>query len=156
MRENEQDIKRKIKASKRTIKQLEAQIKRDDKEYQKAKEKLIKQIEREKEKEQNSQANKIRNKKIFAWGKLIPLVLDKEGFDNIADNDEVKEAFIGVLIKIKQELNANSKQNWLKFYRNHGKKFLDNVNNGRLNPSQELSKNEKQDGDPTNNLFPLL
>lgn len=138
MTDNTQDISQKIETKKLTIKQLELQLKRLEQQQLKAKEKLAKQIEREKEKEQKSQARKQRNKKIYDWGGLIPLVFGIDEFDKIADNSELKNVLIGLLIKAKQELATNgfgltsdNKQNWLEFYKSQGKKFLDErQNNG--------------------------
>ncbi len=137
MTDNTQDISQKIEAKKLTVKQLELQLKRLEQQQLKAKEKLAKQIEREKEKEQKIQARKLRNKKIYDWGGLIPLVFGAEEFDKISDDVNLKNALIGLLIKAKQELSTNgfgltadNKQNWLEFYKNQGKKFLDEHNNG--------------------------
>lgn len=137
MTDNTQDINQKIETKKLTVKQLEQQLKRLEQQQLKAKEKLAKQIEREKEKEQKSQARKLRNKKIYDWGGLVPLVFGTDEFDKISDNNELKNALIGLLIKAKQELTTNgfglttdNKQNWLEFYKNQGKKFLDERNNG--------------------------
>ncbi|HRG61658.1 MAG TPA: hypothetical protein PLP75_01425 [Burkholderiales bacterium] len=137
MIDNSQDINQKIETKKLTVKQLELQLKRLEQQQLKAKEKLAKQIEREKEKEQKSQARKLRNKKIYDWGGLVPLVFGADEFDKIADNNELKNALIGLLIKAKQELTTNgfglttdNKQNWLEFYKNQGKKFLDERSNG--------------------------
>lgn len=137
MTDNTQDISQKIEAKKLTVKQLELQLKRLEQQQLKAKEKLAKQIEREKEKEQKIQARKLRNKKIYDWGGLMPLVFGAEEFDKIFDDVNLKNAIIGLLIKAKQELATNgfglttdNKQNWLEFYKNQGKKFLDERNNG--------------------------
>ncbi|WP_297924094.1 hypothetical protein [uncultured Agitococcus sp.] len=137
MTDNTQDINQKIETKKLTVKQLELQLKRLEHQQLKAKEKLAKQIEREKEKEQKNQARKLRNKKIYDWGGLIPLIFGAEEFDKISDDVNLKNALIGLLIKAKQELSTNgfgltadNKQNWLEFYKNQGKKFLDERNNG--------------------------
>lgn len=137
MTDNTQDISQKIESKKLTVKQLELQLKRLEQQQLKAKEKLAKQIEREKEKEQKNQARKLRNKKIYDWGGLIPLIFGAEEFDKISDDVNLKNALIGLLIKAKQELSTNgfgltadNKQNWLEFYKNQGKKFLDERNNG--------------------------
>ncbi len=137
MTDNTQDISQKVESKKLTVKQLELQLKRLEQQQLKAKEKLAKQIEREKEKEQKNQARKLRNKKIYDWGGLIPLVFGAEEFDKISDDVNLKNALIGLLIKAKQELSTNgfgltadNKQNWLEFYKNQGKKFLDERNNG--------------------------
>jgi hypothetical protein len=137
MTDNTQDINQKIETKKLTVKQLELQLKRLEHQQLKAKEKLAKQIEREKEKEQKNQARKLRNKKIYDWGGLMPLVFGVEEFDKISDDVNLKNALIGLLIKAKQELatngfglTADNKQNWLEFYKNQGKKFLDERNNG--------------------------
>lgn len=137
MTDNTQDINQKIETKKRTVKQLELQLKRLEQQQLKAKEKLAKQIEREKEKEQKSQARKLRNKKIYDWGGLIPLVFGAEEFDKISDTTELKQCLIGLLLKTQAELKANgfgltpdNKQKWLEFYKNQGKKFLDERNNG--------------------------
>lgn len=137
MTENTQNINQKIENKKLTIKQLELQLKRLEQQQLKAKEKLQKQIDREKDKELKNQARKQRNKKIYNWGGLLPLVFGVDEFDNIADNQDLKKALIGLLIKAKQELSSNgfgltpdNKQNWLEFYKNQGKKFLDEHNNG--------------------------
>jgi hypothetical protein len=137
MTDNTQEISQKIENKKMTVKQLELQLKRLEQQQLKAKEKLAKQIEREKDKEQKSQARKLRNKKIYDWGGLVPLVFGTDEFDKIADNTELKNVLIGLLIKAKQELATNgfgltpdNKQNWLEFYKSQGKKFLDERSNG--------------------------
>jgi hypothetical protein len=137
MTNNSQEINQKIETKKLTVKQLELQLKRLEQQQLKAKEKLAKQIEREKEKEQKSQARKQRNKKIYDWGGLVPLVFGTDEFDKISDNNELKNVLIGLLIKAKQELATNgfgltpdNKQNWLEFYKSQGKKFLDERSNG--------------------------
>lgn len=137
MTDNTQDISQKIETKKLSVKQLELQLKRLEQQQLKAKEKLAKQIEREKEKEQKNQARKLRNKRIYDWGGLMPLVFGVEDFDKISDDLNLKNALIGLLIKAKQELatngfglTADNKQNWLEFYKNQGKKFLDERNNG--------------------------
>ena len=137
MTDNTQDINQKIETKKLTVKQLELQLKRLEQQQIKAKDKLAKQIEREKEKEQRSQARKLRNKKIYDWGGLIPLVFGAEEFDKVADTTELKQCLIGLLLKTQAELKSNgfgltpdNKQKWLEFYKNQGKKFLDERNNG--------------------------
>lgn len=131
------ELEQQIELKKLTVKQLEHKLKQLELQQTKAKDKLTKQIEREKQKEFNSQARKQRNKKIYDWGGLIPLVFGPTEFDKIADNTELKNALIGLLMKTKQELTANGfgltaddKQNWLEFYKNQGKRFLDERNNG--------------------------
>lgn len=137
MTDNSQDINPKIETKKLTVKQLELQLKRLEQQQLKAKEKLAKQIEREKDKEQKNQARKLRNKKIYDWGGLIPLVFGADEFDKIADSTELKNCLIGLLLKTQSELQANgfgltpeNKPKWLEFYKNQGKKFLDERNNG--------------------------
>lgn len=75
----------------------------------------------------------------------ISLVFGTNDFDNIADNTDLKNVLIGLLIKTKQELTINgfgltseNKQNWLEYYKSQGKKFLDERNNGCSNPTQSL------------------
>lgn len=135
MTDNKEDINTKIATKKLTVKQLELQMKRLELAQAKAKDKLAKQIEREKDKELKTQARKHRNKKIYDWGVLIPLVFGTNDFDNISDNSELKKVLIGLLIKTKQELQTNgfgltpdNKQSWLEFYKNQGKKFLEEHN----------------------------
>lgn len=137
MTDNIQDINQKIETKKLSVKQLELQLKRLEQQQLKAKEKLAKQIEREKEKEQKNQFRKLRNKKIYDWGGLIPLVFGAVEFDKIADNTELKNCLIGLLLKAQSELQTNgfgltseSKPKWLEHYKNQGKKFLDERNNG--------------------------
>ncbi len=137
MTDNTQDINKKIETKKLTVKQLELQFKRLEQQQLKAKEKLQRQIEKEREKEQKSQARKLRNKKIYDWGGLVPMVFGVDEFDQIADNNEIKKVMIGLLLKAKEELSTNgfgltseNKQKWLEFYKNQGKKFLDERNNG--------------------------
>jgi hypothetical protein len=132
-----QTINQKLETKKLTVKQLELQLKRLEQQQAKAKDKLAKQIEREKDKELKSQSRKLRNKKIYDWGGLLPLVFGTEDFDKIADNSDLKNTLIGLLIKAKQELTTNgfgltaeNKQQWLEYYKNQGKKFLDERNNG--------------------------
>ena len=94
MSDNKQDIEQKIETKKLTIKQMELQLKKLEQQQLKAKEKLEKQIEREKEKQQKNQARKLRNKKIYDWGALLPLVFGADEFDKIADNTEIKNCII--------------------------------------------------------------
>jgi hypothetical protein len=137
MTDNTQDISQKIETKKLTVKQLELQLKRLEQQQLKAKEKLAKQIERERDKEQKNQARKLRNKKIYDWGGLIPLVFGAEEFDKIADTPELKQCLIGLLLKTQTELQANgfgltpdNKQTLLEYYKNQGKKYLNEHNNG--------------------------
>ena len=138
MTDNNQDINDKIATKKLTIKQLELQFKRLEQQQLKAKEKLAKQIERERDKELKTQARKLRNKKIYDWGGLVPLVFSADEFDKIADNSDLKKVLIGILIKTKQKLTTNGfgltadkKPNWLEFYKNQGKKFLEEEQDGQ-------------------------
>lgn len=137
MDNQEQAIKQSIAHKKLTIKQLELQMKRLELQQAKAKDKLAKQIEREKLKQQRSLSRKQRNHQIYNWGGLIPLVFGVENFDQIADNQELKKTLIGLLVKTKQEIEANgfgltadNKPKWLEYYKNQGKKFLDEHNHG--------------------------
>lgn len=131
------EIEQKIEQKKLTVKQLEHKLKQLELQQLKAKDKLTKQIEREKQKEFNSQARKQRNKKIYDWGGLIPLVFGTDEFDKLADSTELKNCLIGLLLKIQAELKANgfgltpeNKPKWLEFYKTQGKKFLDERSNG--------------------------
>lgn len=135
MTENSQNLEHKIETKKLTIKQLELQMKRLELQQAKAKDKLAKQIEREKLKEQKIFARKQRNRQIYNWGGLIPMVLGVENFDQIADDPDLKKVLIGLLLKTQAELQANgfgltseNKPKWLEFYKNQGKKFLDEQN----------------------------
>ena len=137
MTENTQDISLKIANKRLTVKQLELQLKRLEQQQLKAKEKLAKQIEREKDKEQKSQVRKFRNKKIYDWGGLIPMVLGVEEFDRLADDADLKKVLIGLLLTIQKELatigyglTAENKQKWLEYFKNQGKRFLDERNHG--------------------------
>lgn len=131
------ELEQKIEQKKLTVKQLEHKLKQLELQQTKAKDKLTKQIEREKQKEFNSQARKQRNKKIYDWGGLIPLVFGATEFDKLADSTELKNCLIGLLLKTQLELKTNgfgltpeNKPKWLEFYKNQGKKFLDERNNG--------------------------
>lgn len=135
MTDNIQDINQKIETKKLTVKQLELQLKRLEQQQLKAKEKLQKQIERERDKELKIQARKQRNKKIYDWGGLVPLVFGADEFDKIADNTELKNSLIGILLTIKSELKTNGfgltaegKPKWLEIYKNRGEYFLDKRN----------------------------
>ena len=126
------ELEQKIEQKKLTVKQLEHKLKQLELQQTKAKDKLTKQIEREKQKEFNSQARKQRNKKIYDWGGLIPLVFGPTEFDKLADSTELKNCLIGLLIKTQLELKTNgfgltpeNKPKWLEYYKNQGKKFLD-------------------------------
>lgn len=137
MTDNNQDINLKIATKKLTVKQLELQLKRLEQQQEKAKEKLAKQIEREKEKEQKSQARKLRNKKIYDWGGLIPMVWGVEEFDRRADDADLKKVLIGLLLTVQKELattgyglTAENKQKWLEYFKNQAKRFLDERNHG--------------------------
>jgi hypothetical protein len=103
----------------------------------KSKDKLAKQIEREKDKEQKNQARKLRNKKIYDWGGFIPMVWGVEEFDRLADDADLKKVLIGLLLTVQKELattgyglTAENKQKWLEYFKNQGKRFLDERNNG--------------------------
>lgn len=131
MSDNTQNIDVKIATKKLTIKQLEAQLKRDEKESQKAREKLLKQIEREKTKARNTQARKLRNKKIYDWGGLFPLVFGTEEFDRFADDYDMKCTLIGILLHAKHKLQTEglgltneNKPTILETCKNNGKQFL--------------------------------
>ena len=123
MTDNSQDINHKIETKKLTVKQLELQLKRLEQQQAKAKDKLAKQIERKKDQELKAQARKQRNKKIYDWGGLIPMVFGVENFDQIADNQEFKNILIGFLVKIKQEAE-DDKTTWLETYRDIGETFM--------------------------------
>ena len=138
MTDNTQEISKKIETKKLTIKQLELQLKRLEQQQAKAKEKLAKQIEREKDKELKNQARKLRNKKIYDWGGLVPLVFGPEEFDKIADTPELKQCLIGLLLTICSQrknigfgITKDGKPTWLEHYKNQGKKFLEEHNNGK-------------------------
>lgn len=131
MSDNTQNIDVKIATKKLTIKQLEAQLKRDEKESQKAREKLLKQIEREKTKARNTQARKLRNKKIYDWGGLFPLVFGTEEFDRFADDYDMKCTLIGILLHAKHRLQTEgfgvtteNKPTTSEICKNKGKQFL--------------------------------
>lgn len=131
MTDSTQAINQKLETKKLTVKHLELQLKRLEQQQAKAKDKLAKQIEREKDKELKSQSRKLRNKKIYDWGGLLPLVFGTEDFDKIADNSDLKNTLIGLLIKAKQELTTSgfgltndNKPKWLEHYKNQGKRFL--------------------------------
>ena len=121
--DQEQAINSKIAYRKLTTKQLELQMKRLEQQQAKAKDKLAKQIERKKDQELKAQARKQRNKKIYDWGGLIPMVFGVENFDQIADNQEFKNILIGLLVKIKQEAE-DDKTTWLETYRDIGETFM--------------------------------
>lgn len=129
--DQEQAINSKIAYRKLTTKQLELQMKRLEQQQAKAKDKLAKQIERKKVQELKAQARKHRNKKIYDWGGLIPMVFGVENFDQVADNQGLKNVLIGLLVKIKQEietngrgLTENGKPTWLEAYRKQGEQFI--------------------------------
>ncbi|RTL10111.1 MAG: hypothetical protein EKK54_12140 [Neisseriaceae bacterium] len=137
MTDDIKDINQKLENKKPTIKQLELQLKRLEQQQAKEKEKLTKQLEREREKEQKNQARKLRNKKIYDWGGLVPLAFGPEEFDKIADNPELKQCMIGLLLTVRSQLKtvgfgltAENKPTWLEYYKNQSKKFLEERNNG--------------------------
>lgn len=137
MTDNTQDINQKIATRKLTVKQLELQLKRLEQQQAKAKDKLAKQIEREKDKTLKSQARKLRNKKIYDWGGLFPMVWGVEEFDRLVDDADLKKVLIGLLVTVKNELatsgyglTAENKQKWLEYFKNQGKRFLDERHNG--------------------------
>lgn len=107
MTDNNQTLEQKISTKKKTVKQLELDLKRLEQQQEKARVKLAQQIANAKEKELKNQARKARNKKIYDWGSLVPMVLGTEEFDNLASNQDLKHAFIGAIAIIKKELETN-------------------------------------------------
>lgn len=107
MTDNNQTIEQKISTKKKTVKQLELNLKRLEQQQQKARDKLTQQIATAKEKELRKQARKARNKRIYDWGSLVPMVLGTEEFDRLANDQDLKHAFIGAIVTIKKELETN-------------------------------------------------
>jgi hypothetical protein len=119
-----------ITAKKLTAIQLKNNIERIKKQQEKELQKLEKQYQRELEKQQKQQLRKVRNKKIYDWGGLVTTVFGNDEFDKIADNQEIKNVFIGILLKMKDELSKNGfglqdgKMTWCESYKNLGRKFM--------------------------------
>ena len=72
------------------------------------------------------------NSTFYSFGVLGKnTLLGTEDFDKIADNSDLKNTLIGLLIKAKQELTTSgfgltndNKPKWLEHYKNQGKRFL--------------------------------
>ena len=107
MTDNNQTIEQKISIKKKTVKQLELDLKRLEQQQQKARDRLAQQIANAKEKELRNQARKARNKKIYDWGSLVPMVLGIEEFDKLANDQNFKHVFIGAIAIIKKELETH-------------------------------------------------
>lgn len=122
-----------------TVKQLEAQVIKVEKDKERIKANLLKRIELTKQKEESIKNRKTRNKKIYDWGGLLPSVLGVEFFDKIANNADVKNVLRGVLLKMKDQFDRvgfgvteDNKPRWLEFFKNEGKKFLDDLETKKL------------------------
>lgn len=126
----QQNQSEEITNKKLTAAQLRNNIERMKKQQEKELQKLEKQYQRELEKQQKQQLRKVRNKKIYDWGGLVTTVFGNDAFDKIADNQNIKNVFIGSLLKMKDELSKNGfglqdgKMTWCEFYKNSGREFM--------------------------------
>lgn len=122
-----------------TAKQMEANFVKLQKEQERVRAKLQKQIELTKQKEASFKNRKTRNKKIYDWGGLLPSVLGVEYFDKISENADIKNVFRGLLLKMKKQIeevgfgnSQDGKPTWVEYFKLEGKKFLDVLENKKL------------------------
>lgn len=126
----QQNQSKELVNKKLTAAQIKNNMERVKKQLEKELQKLDKQYQREVEKQEKQRLRKVRNKKIYDWGGLVTTIFGNDEFDKIADNQDIKNVFIGVLLKMKTEIDKNGfglqdgKMTWCELYKNAGREFM--------------------------------
>lgn len=125
-----QEIQEKIVKKKLTASTLKNNIERTKKQHERELEKLQNQYKKELEKEEKVKLRKTRNKKIYDWGGLVTTVFGNDEFDKMYENQDIKNLYIGLLVKMRNELSntglglVDGKPTWCEYYKNVGREFM--------------------------------
>lgn len=127
---NPQNKQERIATKKKTATQLKNDIERMKKQQERELDKLTKQYQKELDKQKSQELRKTRNKKIYDWGGLVTTVFGNDEFDKMSENQDIKNIYIGLLVKMKSELSntglgiVDGKPTWCEYYKNVGREFM--------------------------------